>query len=54
MKTQIPFKKYLEDSTIEHLMQHNLTKMEFVKSIREFASIGYMVPLVVLQYCWSR
>jgi hypothetical protein len=53
MKARISMTNLMQDEDIETLMTHCSTRKEFMSSVKALAMTGYLIPLVVLQYCFD-
>ena len=53
MRNRLSMTYLLQDEDIETLMAYCLTKEEFMSGVKALAVTGYLIPLVVLQYCFD-
>ena len=53
MKARITMTSLMKDEEIEALMAYCSTREEFLFGIKLLAMTGYLIPLVVLQYCFE-
>mgnify|MGYP001818495671 CR=1 FL=1 len=53
MKNRLSMTNLMQDGDIETLMAYCSTKEEFASVIKALAMTGYLIPLVVLQYCFG-
>ena len=53
MKQRIAMTKFLQGEDVEALVAHCPTRGEFASQVRTLAVAGYMIPLVVLQFCFQ-
>ena len=53
MKTWLSMTNLMRDEDIETLMAHCSTREEFMSGVKALAANGYLIPLVVLQYCFN-
>ena len=53
LKSFITATRILDDKIIEKLMKECRTKKEFIWEIKDYATLGYLIPLAVLQFCYK-
>jgi len=53
MKIRLSMTSIIQDEDVEMLMTFCSTKEEFMSGIKALAVTGYLIPLVVLQYCFD-
>ena len=53
MELHISMTSVLENEDVEALIGHCSSKAQFMSCVRKLASGGYLIPLVVLQYCFE-
>ena len=53
MELHISMTSVLENEDVEALIGHCSSNAQFMSCVRKLASGGYLIPLVVLQYCFE-
>ena len=53
MKARISMTSLIQDEDVEALMAYCSTREEFLLGVKSLAMTGCLIPLVVLQYCFS-
>ena len=53
MKTRLSMTSLMRDEDVEALIAHCSNREEFSSGIKALAMTGYLIPLVVLQYCFD-
>ena len=53
MKTRISMTSLMKDEEIEALVACCKTREEFTSGVSALAANGYLIPLVVLRYCFN-
>ena len=53
MKARISMTSLIQDEDVEALIAHCSTREEFTSNIKALAMTGYLIPLIVLQYCFG-
>ena len=53
MKARLSMTSLMRDEDIEALIAHCSTRQEFTSGVKALAMTGYLIPLVVLQYCFG-
>ena len=53
MKNRLSMTNLMQDGDIETLMAYCATRDEFTSGVKALAKSGYLIPLVVLQYCFE-
>ena len=53
MENQLSMTRFMEDEDIETLITWCSTREEFTSGVKALARTGYLIPLVVLQFCFE-
>jgi hypothetical protein len=53
MKARLSMTSLMRDEDIEALIAHCSTCQEFTSGVKALAMTGYLIPLVVLRYCFD-
>jgi phage terminase small subunit len=53
MKNRLSMTRFLQDEDVELLIAHCSTREEFMSGVKALAKTGYLIPVVVLQYCFE-
>lgn len=53
MKNRMSMTRFLQDEDIEGLVAHCSTRDDFASCVKALATSGYLIPLVVLQFCFQ-
>ena len=53
MKNRLSMTNLMQDDDVEMLMACCSTREEFTSGVKALAMTGYLIPLVVLQYCFE-
>lgn len=53
MKNRLSMTNLMHDDDVETLMAYCSTREKFTSGVKALALTGYLIPLVVLQYCFD-
>jgi hypothetical protein len=53
MENRLSMTRLLQDEDVDALVADCSTRNEFTSCVRALAKTGYLIPLVVLQFCYE-